>query len=279
LGTVHFTSSDGQAILPGDRAFVPDNASVYSFTMILNSAGTQTVQVRDVAKAALAANVSISVQAATPGEHLSISIQPTAGAVSGTDAAGALASFTVTALTAAGAVDPNYRGTIHFTSTDTVDPAHILPGNYTFTANDKGKHTFTNALAFCQAGPRTLAATDTANGTIFGSTTVQVLPAPKAGWFTVAGPASATAGRAFNITVTALDLFNNRATSYGGTVRFTSSDPAAVLPPAYTFTPGNRGQQTFSVIAKTAGPTTFTVTDTADGSVLGVLQVSVNPVI
>jgi len=56
---------------------------------------------------------------------------------------------------------------------------------------------------------------------------------------TITGPAthfgintssSATVGTALPVTVTALDLFNNPATSYTGTVHFTSSDGQAVLP-------------------------------------------------
>ena len=37
-------------------------------------------------------------------------------------------------------------------------------------------------------------------------------------------PASATAGVAFNFTVTALDALGNTATGYSGTVHFTSTD-------------------------------------------------------
>src|SRR5207237_9222685 len=48
--------------------------------------------------------------------------------------------------------------------------------------------------------------------------------------FAVSAPSSATAGSAFNFTVTAQDQFNNTATAYGGTVHFTSSDGLAVLP-------------------------------------------------
>ena len=48
--------------------------------------------------------------------------------------------------------------------------------------------------------------------------------------FTVSAPASATAGSAFNFTVTALDTSNNTATGYAGTAHFTSSDGQAVLP-------------------------------------------------
>ena len=52
-------------------------------------------------------------------------------------------------------------------------------------------------------------------------------------------PASATAGSAFTFTVTAEDPYNNTATGYAGTVHFTSSDAAAVLPANATLTNGS----------------------------------------
>src|SRR5205085_2202034 len=84
--------------------------------------------------------------------------------------------------------------------------------------------------------------------------------------FTVSAPASATAGSAFNFTVTALDQFNNTATGYGGTVHFTSSDGAATLPTGRAPT---NGTGTFSATLETAGSQTITATDTATSSITG----------
>ena len=47
--------------------------------------------------------------------------------------------------------------------------------------------------------------------------------------------------RSFNVTITAKDAYGNTATSYTGTVHFTSSDSAAVLPGNYTFVAGDAG--------------------------------------
>ncbi len=84
--------------------------------------------------------------------------------------------------------------------------------------------------------------------------------------FTVSAPASATAGSAFNFTVTALDQFNNAATGYGGTVHFTGSDGQAVLPANSTLT---NGTGSFSATLKTAGNQTLGATDTANASITG----------
>ena len=43
--------------------------------------------------------------------------------------------------------------------------------------------------------------------------------------FSGAAPSNVTQGVAFNVTVTAFDLYNNTATNYGGAVHFTSSGP------------------------------------------------------
>jgi hypothetical protein len=79
-----------------------------------------------------------------------------------------------------------------------------------------------------------------------------------------------TAGNSFNVTVTAEDQFFNTATTYTGTIHFTSTDGQAVLPADYTFVPGDGGSHTFTgVVLKTAGTWTITTTDTADEFILG----------
>ena len=77
--------------------------------------------------------------------------------------------------------------------------------------------------------------------------------------FMVSTPATATAGSAFNFTVTALDAFNDVDTAYSGTVHFTSSDGQATLPANSTLT---GGVGTFSATLKTASNQTITATDT-----------------
>ncbi|MFN8471225.1 MAG: choice-of-anchor Q domain-containing protein [Anaerolineae bacterium] len=81
--------------------------------------------------------------------------------------------FTVTVT----AQDPNnatvggYRGTVHFTSSDT---AATLPSDYTFTSGDAGVHTFTSGVTLNTLGGQTVTATDKANGSITGSASVNV---------------------------------------------------------------------------------------------------------
>ena len=70
----------------------------------------------------------------------------------------------------------SFKGTVHFTSTDT---AASLPVDYTFTAGDNGVHTFNVTLN--TPGTKTLAATDTITTTATGtSASIQVSVVPLA---------------------------------------------------------------------------------------------------
>jgi hypothetical protein len=92
----------------------------------------------------------------------------------------------------------------------------------------------------------------------------------------VSAPASATAGTPFIITVTALTAGNQLDAVYTGTVHFTSSDGAAVLPANYTFTLADTGSHTFSVTLNTDGNMTITATDKHPSSITGKAVVAVN---
>lgn len=95
--------------------------------------------------------------------------------------------------------------------------------------------------------------------------------------FTVAAPANATAGAAFNVTVTALDAGDRPDTGYVGTIYFTSSDPAATLPADFTFDVSSNGNATFSTTLNTSGVRTLTATDTVTPSITGSASITVNP--
>jgi hypothetical protein len=201
-----------------------------------------------------------------PTTHFEIDAAPAPGEV---------LTVTVKALDASDNVDPGYTGTAHFTSSDL---RATLPADATFTPADKGVKTFQVTLP--DLGPQMITATDTVDGTIAGSTTVNVQPGPLT-HFSVAAPAGATAGSPFSFTVTALDAFSNVATTYIGTVQLTSSDGQATLPPSYRFTSGTGGDDgvhTFTgVTLRTAGARTINVADTPTTSATGGASVAVSP--
>lgn len=81
-------------------------------------------------------------------------------------------------------------------------------------------------------------------------------------------PETVVAGAAFSATVTALDLFENVATTYVGTVVFRSDDSTATVPAAFSFGAGDAGVHTFSgLVLRLAGPRELTVAD--DDAVAG----------
>jgi probable HAF family extracellular repeat protein len=84
--------------------------------------------------------------------------------------------------------------------------------------------------------------------------------------FSVTTVSSAPSGAAINLTVTALDATNNVVPAYSGTLRFTSTDGQAVLPPNSTLM---NGAGTFSATLKTAGSQSITVTDVVTASITG----------
>lgn len=90
-GTLHFTSSDPRAVLPPDHTFAAADAGTHTFTVQLQTAGIQTVSVKDTVSSGIAATASTTV---TAGPAAAIS------AVFGTpQSAGILAAYS-SALTA-----------------------------------------------------------------------------------------------------------------------------------------------------------------------------------
>lgn len=266
---LHWAGSDLKGILPSNRFLVPDDAGRFTYSMQLGTPGVQTITVTDLNNPALHLTRTITVLPAVAGEHFAVSI------AAATLTAGQVTDVTVTALDAAGNVDPTYRGTVRFLSTDTVDPAHILPGTYAFTAADQGRHTFVGQLAFVQSGWRMLGVVDNSHTTIFGSASVLVNPAPAVAWFAVYGAATAGMGRPLTLTVVATDEYNNRITNFAGTVRFSSSDPGAILPANYTFTKADQGRHVFTVTPGRAGARVYAVVSTLNSAILGTLQADV----
>src|SRR5262249_13370460 len=89
---------------------------------------------------------------------------------------------------------------------------------------------------------------------------------PKVSAFSLVGlPSTVTIGTPYTFTVSALDGNGNPLAGYQGTVAFTSSDGAAVLPANYTYTTGDAGSHSFTVTFKTSGSQSLTVRDSASG--------------
>jgi galactose oxidase-like protein/Kelch motif protein len=245
-GTVHFTSTDAQAVLPGNTTLTNGGGN---FSATLNSSGSQTITATDTVSAAIT-GTSNAISVTASATHFSVTVP--GAAITGT-----AFSFTVTALDASNNTVTSYSGTVHFTSSDA---QAVLPVNATLT---NGTGNFSATLK--TSGSQTVTATDTVTAAITGiSNAISVTGT--ATHLSVTAPSAATAGTSFSITVTALDASNNVVTSYAGTVHFTSSDAQAVLPANSTLT---NGVGNFSATLKTLGSQTIKATDTLAASITG----------
>jgi len=173
--------------------------------------------------------------------------------------AGSPLSFTVVALDALNTEVATYSGTVRFTSTD---GQAALPVNSTLVG---GQGTF--SATFKTVGSQSITATDMVKTTITGATTSITVAAGPSG-FSVTAPAIVVAGKAFSLTVTAIDGSGNPVTDYPGRVQFTSTDGQAVLPSNSPLTSGT-GTATFSVTLNTAGNQTITATDVVTATLAG----------
>ena len=237
-GTVHFTSSDPLAALPGDQPLTNGTATLQ---VTLLSAGNQTITATNTLTAITGTSAAITVTVLT-ATHFAVTAPATA-------LTGSAFNITVTAQDASNTPVGTYSGTVHFTSSDA---QALLPGDLQVQSGTATLQTTLNT-----AGNQTITATDTVTTSITG--TSQTIAVMGATHFSVTAPANATAGSAFDFTVNALDAANTVIPAYAGTVRFSSSDNKADLPATQAMTSGTA---TFVAGLKTAGSQTITVTDT-----------------
>ena len=255
-GTVRLTSSDSAAVLPANSTLT---SGVKTFAVTLKTAGTRTITATD------------TVTSSITGVQAGIVVNPAAAStfvVAGLTTprtAGVAGSVTVTARDPFGNTATGYRGTVHFTSTDT---QAALPANYVFTSTDAGTHVFSVTLK--TAATQSITATDTVTSTMKGSQTGIVVNPAAISKLVVSGLTTPrTHGVAGSIRVTATDAYGNTITGYIGTVHFTSTDTTASLPANYKFTSTDAGTHVFSVTLMTKGTWSVTATDTVTATIKG----------
>ncbi|NOK21301.1 lamin tail domain-containing protein [Corallococcus carmarthensis] len=164
-GTVHFTSSDAQALLPPDEVFTPaDEGEKTVSGLVFKTAGTQSFTATDAATPALTVTVTADVRASTAA-----SFEVIAGA--GPFAAGDALSYELVARDAYGNVAKEYASTVTFSSTDS---QAVLPGAYTFTLLDEGRHTFSVELR--TEGNQEVTAEDVADPSLTATHTFTIVP-------------------------------------------------------------------------------------------------------
>ncbi len=255
-GNVSFTVNGGTAAVvalnSGEATF-----STASPNLIVGGNTITASYTGDSNFAAKSASSSVTEAANVVATHFSVSAPSSA-------TAGTSFSVTVTALSSSNATATGYTGTVHFTSGD---GAAVLPANDTL-ANGVG----TFSVTLKTAGTQSVIATDTATSSITGTFTILVNPGPATHLVIPGGPEPFYTAFGFNIY--AYDAEGNLATSYNGTVAFSSSDPGfANLGPVTLV----NGVGTASAVLKTAGTDTITATDVSNSAITGTGSFTVLP--
>src|SRR5262249_4355007 len=156
----HFTSSDGQAILPANSTLT-NGAGMFSVT--LRTTGNQTITTTDTGNASITGTSNAIAVSAAAATHFTLVLPANV-------TSGAAFTFTVTALDQFNNVVTGSAPTVHFTSSD---GQAILPANSTLT---NGTGNFSATLK--TAGSQSITATDTVSGATTGSGTTSVQTAP-----------------------------------------------------------------------------------------------------
>ena len=173
----------------------------------------------------------------------------------------------VHAVNAYGMAVPGYAGTA---TLSTSDSAAVLPN----TVNFSGGVAYCSAT-FNTAGPQTLTATDTVNGGLGSTASLNVMAAPVASKYTFVLRTPAQAGTPASLQVSATDIYGRLVTSYTGTAKLSSSDGAvAFAPQTVTFVGGTAN---FQVTFAASGWQTLTATDTANPSLTTTAMLIVAP--
>jgi hypothetical protein len=156
-GTIALTSTDPNAVLPGNFTFGPGDGGVHTFQVTFETSGNQTITATDQTSSSIAGQASVNVITVGAVTHFGLFTL-------GPALAGFPTPVEVVALDAHNHIVAGYAGTVHFTSSDA---NASLPANYTFQASDHGEHTF--EVTFATAGRQTLTATDTSSSSVTGT--------------------------------------------------------------------------------------------------------------
>jgi fibronectin type 3 domain-containing protein len=256
------TSSGGEGTTP-----VATGITTTSFTDAgLSDSLTYFYQISAVASGAEGPKSS-EVSAIPFADHIQIAAPPNIST-------GTAFTITVSARDANNNQLLGYRGTVHFTSSDT-GSGLVLPADYAFTSSDRGSHNFSVTLV--TIGSQTITARDIVVPSTTGTAAVTVNP-KSLPTFVLTVSTGVVAGTPFNLFVQAVDGSGNALPNYTGTIHFASSDPAPTLPADYTFQPSDAGRHTFMHLVLTKSPSqTLTVTDVANSSITKTSSVKVNP--
>jgi hypothetical protein len=160
-GAVHFTLT-GPVTATADYTFTAGDMGQHTFTgLLLRRAGAYTVAGADSANPRINGSTTFTINPAAAA-HIAFTVPTEITPLE-------VFALTVTVQDAYGNTVTGYTGTLHFTLTGPVPDM----GDYTFTADYLGSHTFHDQVLNV-AGDYTLVAMDTGDPTVSGSTFLTV---------------------------------------------------------------------------------------------------------
>jgi hypothetical protein len=250
------------------------SSTITTVSATTNAGGQATFTVKDTKAETVTYTASDSTDSITITQTAAVTF--TAGAlhhfafnnISSPQAAGTAFNITITAQDVNNNTVTSFDGNgfkAVLTSTGTLVGAPITTVAFTLGVLSNLSVTITSS------GSVRITATGTGNNmNVTGTSNAFTVNPAAASTLVVAGyPSPVTAGLTNSFTVTAKDQFGNTATGYTGTVKFTSSDAAALLPTNYTFVAADNGAHSFSATLRTAGTQSMTATDTATSYIAG----------
>ena len=163
-GIIKFSSTDPNATLPANYTFNANDLGVKVYTQGVTwmHSGPQTLTVTDfIAHRGGTMSATVAANAVT-GFSLSAYDNPAYVAKDG--------NVTVSAVDSWGNVNPNFIGTVHFTSTD---PNAVLPADAALQSSNQGVIT-TGTVRFGNYGPQQLVATSTQSAQLTGNANIAV---------------------------------------------------------------------------------------------------------
>ena len=342
IGTVQFKSSDPRAVLPANYTFTSTDAGHHTFSITLNTLGTQSITATDLATATITGKMSVTVNSVNSTANSSASLIKRDTATAGTwigvygsqgyNIIGNMTSYpsyaTVTAVahlsgtwagsttdsralqkaSVVGRIAANWYSLSSFTvNVNLTDgQAHDIA---LYALDWDGKNTRSEQIQITNAATGAVLDTEKISAfsggvylqwVVTGNVVIKVtklgganavlsglfFDGPQSSGstpfdlFSISSPSTAdTTGAAQSFTVTAMSLSGGTDIHYIGTVQFKSSDPQAVLPANYTFSPTDTGRHTFSITFNTPGIQSITVTDLARATITGSISVTVNPAV
>ncbi|HNV72789.1 MAG TPA: hypothetical protein PKO06_23985, partial [Candidatus Ozemobacteraceae bacterium] len=147
-----------------------------------------------------------------------------------------------------GAININYPGSA----------APSGPLTYTFQSFENGSHRFLEQVYPTLLGTFSAWVTEPVSGVVASSAEIQVISGDTLNFDVEPASFTIYAGDTITFNVTASDSAGNLNQGYVGSVRFTATDPLALVPPDYALT---LGQGTFDTTFYTAGRYQYTVRD------------------